>query len=285
MRPCVICNEPLPLTFLSHRKTCSSQCAREHMRRKWRHKRARRRARLLASRHKKFCQTCNADISWRRLSALYCSRKCVISAQHAQEREIARTRIWLCRKCGQPVLPRRFVCDECLSPRKKGGHRKGYSYINEAKTFEERIARIERRKQSTKEHNKLVRAANQVYRELQGKTKNPSLPPLPPPTCVVCGIALIGFRKRILCGSRLCQEDRERERWICRYWGMPVRMTPRMIAAAEITNGKFRDRKPDRRRRKRIERIGRTRERSQHEYTVYLAMRELNLLPTKENTP
>jgi hypothetical protein len=190
------------------------------------------------------------------------------------------------------------------------------SYIPSAKTFEERLARIARTKQSVKKANALVRAANQMYSELLGTRKEkPSLgerfaaldaetrivqllradvrgihiarirvPALPLPTCVVCGIALRDTRKRILCGSQKCKERRERERSS----GMPLSQTPRMIAAADFrcaetkNFGRFRDPKPPKKRakRKRSRLL-----RSQREFAVYLAMRELNLLPTKENTP
>jgi hypothetical protein len=111
------------------------------------------------------------------------------------------------------------------------------------------------------------------------------VPALPLPTCVVCGIALKDHRKRILCGSQKCKEKRERERSQCTYFGARLSQTPRMVAAADFrcaetkNFGRFRDPKPQapRNRAKRSRR-----QRSEREYAIYVAMREMNLLPTKE---
>jgi hypothetical protein len=175
------------------------------------------------------------------------------------------------------------------------------------------LARIARTKQAVKKANALVKAANQMYRELVGepkkqKEKQPRLarvlradargihiarvrvPALPLPTCVVCGIALTGKRKRILCDSQFCTEERQRERSRCQYVGGRLSETPRMIAAADFrckktkNFGRFRDPKTQAPR-KRIRPPRSQTQRSQREYAIYVAMREMNLLPTKENTP
>jgi hypothetical protein len=275
--PCVICNAPIIGRW---RKTCSSECSRRLRRRKESRRRKRdilirpekyklrnklRYARKLKD---KFCRTCGTNIAGTHKSR-YCSECCP---------KYQPKLLWCCRRCGQPVPIRRLVCDRCLSPRKTGWP----SYRKKARTLEERIALIERQKQSNKKHNRLVHAAYSIYCELQDKPKPLKKSPLPAPTCVVCGITLTNFRKRILCGSQLCQADRERERWVCYYSGYPLRATPRMIAAkaAGIKIGQFRDPKPDKRQRQRSPRTDRSR--SRREYAVYLAMRKMNLLP-KEN--
>jgi hypothetical protein len=226
------------------------------------------------------CRTCGANISWRRGNAQYCSTECQNTAKlarDARQREVNRTRLRLCRKCGDTIpFPRRFVCDRCLRPRESGWRK----WIRNPPTIDEKMRRKARTRLAVKKHRAKVLAAYAVYRELQGATKAQPKPSLPPPTCVVCGIMLTGFRKRILCGHPSCKQARERERWLSYYAGVPYSATPRMIAAAgQKGNGKFRDIKKDRRRRRLRSRT----ERSRREYAAYLAMKELNLIPTQED--
>ena len=200
-------------------------------------------------------------------------------------------RVWPCRKCSQPILPPRFLCDTCKQPR-KSWHRKGYSYVGSAKTLDDRIERQERINQHAKKQKRMVRAANAVYRELQGKPEKPSRPTLPPPTCVICGIVLTGFRKRILCGSKSCEAARIEERWRCQYYGKPLSATPRMVAAVDqypiltrtkkgSTLGRFRNPKP---RKSRRLPASYTRARDANKQSVYHAMREMNLLPEENES-
>jgi hypothetical protein len=117
---------------------------------------------------KRTCRTCNADISQYRENAKYCSRRCWTSS-HTRYR-IKRDPI--CRKCGQPVYGRRLVCDGCLIPKKSTWQ----SYIKNAKTLDEKMRRLERKKQAIYKHKHMVRAANAVYRELNGKPAKPVSP-------------------------------------------------------------------------------------------------------------
>jgi hypothetical protein len=116
-------------------------------------------------------------------------------------------------------------------------------------------------RQASKKHRNLVRAAYAVFRELQGEYGKP-LPTLqlPPPTCIICGITLTGLRTR-MCGSRSCNAARERER-------------RELIATGQYTF-------PGRWHRSSEKRRQNPKNRSQREYAAYLAMRELNLLPTE----
>lgn len=321
MSLCVICNGPINVDEDRRRKTCSMKCSLERTRRmRRRHEKERKKrdrllraekyrlrnklkyARVRAARGERSCRVCGTDISWRFGNARYCKQ-----CSGRKQKQIART----CRTCGDVILAPRRVCDGCLKPRISGWA----SYIPSAKTYEQRLARIARTKQAIKKFNALVRAANQMYCELVGETKErkekrkekqPRLvrvpradargvhiarirvPAMPLPTCVVCGTALRDSRKRILCSSQRCKEKRERERSQCTYFGARLSQTPRMSAAADFrcaktkNFGRFRDPKPPKERAKR--KISRS-ERTQREYAVYQAMRELNLLPTKENTP
>jgi predicted nucleic acid-binding Zn ribbon protein len=327
MRLCVICSGLISVNEDRRRKTCSTRCglenARQNRRRKEKEHKKRDRlsrpekyklrarlkyARVRAERGERSCRVCGTDISWRFGNARYCGEQCsnTWTTMRARERKPRRT----CRQCGETIPSRRFLCDGCVIIEKK---KHSSSYVKSAKTFEERLARIARTKQAVKKHNALVRAANQMYCELRGKTKKtkkqkqPRLVrvlradargihiarirvlAMPLPTCVVCGTALRDYsRKRILCSSQRCKEKRERERSQCTYFGARLSQTPRMIAAADFrcaktkNFGRFRDPKPPKKRAKRKRSRS---ERTQREYAVYLAMRGLNLLPTKENTP
>jgi predicted nucleic acid-binding Zn ribbon protein len=162
-----------------------------------------------------FCETCNADISWRGPNARYCSRKC--------------------------------------SPNYRQHVQKG-----------------------AKKHNRLVRAAYAAFRELTGeygklypKATSPEL--LPGrlfdwrTSCVICGTVLTGQHIR-MCGSQWCRNMRERKR-------------RELIAAGKYTfPGK--NRKPNNNRKSFNEKH---RIQRQRQYAAYVAMRELNLLPTMEN--
>jgi hypothetical protein len=280
---CVICNASFVNLTRVMRKTCSSECSRKNKNRRKEARRKQKRARLREM-FERFCQTCNVDISYRRENARYCSRKCSESGLSRIKRDRS------CRKCGQPVSLRRFVCDGCLIP-KKYVYKKGYSYINRAKTSEERLNRITRTRQNTKRANLKAKiriaAANEIYSELFGKPApaNPPSQPLPPPTCVVCGILITGWRQRILCGSRSCAAARIKETSRSHYYGKPLSASPRMIATAELKGtSKYRNRNWRNKKRNRNNDGERRNARHQRRYAVYVAMREMKLLP-KENNP
>lgn len=287
---CVICNAPFVNLTRVMRKTCSSECARKNRRRK--EKARAKRHRLLNLEKYRF----RAELSYKRRRASqekmqschvcgtvlplwkhkYCSAACSSSARKEKAKTKAER---TCRKCGTGIPRYRQLCEPCrLKPKPKR------NWIRDAKTVEESIRRIAIQKAAKHKRNRLIRAANAIYCELQGKSRKPPLPPLPPlppPTCVVCGMALTGRRKRILCGSRSCAVARQKEASRCHYLGKPLSATPRMIATANRKgDGKFRDKK----RKKRQSPRGSVKERYQRKYAIYVAMREMNLLP-QENGP
>lgn len=307
---CVICNAQIIAD--RRRKTCSLECSHELARRYRRRREARKRKldrilrpekyrlkdRLRNARKRiiprgKICQVCGTELP--RYKSRYCSAQCNPRSQP----KFPRT----CRKCNQSIPARRFLCDGCLSASKQAYRQKynekrrseGYSYAKSGQTLEERIRRATRARQIAKKHNRMIKAAYSVWCELQGKSTKPpsSLPLLPPPTCVICGITLTKYRVRILCGSQSCKEARQKEISSCYYYGEQPSATARMIAAADLNLGKFRDRTLNnvQRERKRERELKRNRlqkrgkERWQRYYAAYQAMRELNLLPTKGDEP
>ena len=217
MRACVICNSPIIGLYcepIEWRKTCSSECAHKNRRlqEKRRHKQRRllnpekyrlkaklkRRlkvARRRAALGKRVCRVCGADISYRRTNVKYCGMEC----RAARARELKPKIERVCRKCGEPILSPRWVHDQCLSPRK--------NYIKDAKTLDERLRRKKIVRRSLRKHKRLVRAAYQVFRELEGTYGKPQKPP--PSTCIVCGITLTGWRRK-MCGSKSCHAAREK---------------------------------------------------------------------------
>lgn len=283
LRSCVDCGRDIG-DCRSNQIYCSSNCRkRAKYRRRYQRNPLKHIFRQKLSRASKrpnrFCRACGADVSWRR-RALYCDSACRLRYYKPIHGRC-------CRKCGKSIPSSRFVCDPCLiPPKRKSGWR---SYDKNPPSFEEGLRRMTRRRQAIKRHKEMVKAAYAVYRELQGRIEKPAKAPLPPPTCVVCGTTLTGFRKRILCGAPLCKLARERERSRCYYVGTPYSVTPRMIATAELRgDGKFRDIKRAQRRDKNALRLQwrqSSAAQSRREYDAYHAMKELNLIPTKENAP
>lgn len=287
---CVICNIPFDnLIFDRRRVTCSSECSHENARRKRRRKENRRNKRKaylqsLARKRGKRCRTCNIDISRRRGNARYCSKKCFELGYQAPPRP---PQARFCQRCSEPVPKYRRLCDGCRKPRESG-----WSPVKAELAelpFDKRMEVKERQAQSRQKMKKRIRAANELYRELMGlapkNEKSVQQSPPPPPLCVVCGIFITGWRKRVLC-SKACAEARARERSSCRYYDDPLPVTPRMIATREWTAdrgaGKFRSH----RRRQYTpwtepwteqRRMG-ARANSRHRNAVYAAMRELNLI-------
>lgn len=188
-------------------------------------------------------------------------------------------RIHFCRECGETIpIPGRLVHDEC---RKQAERNNNYNYIANAKTLDERLARIDKQKRNYNKRNAIISAANQIYRELQGETKKSKPKLLPPATCVVCGIIILtNNQRRVLCGSRSCKEDRKIENSNSRYLGTPVRATPRMIAIADRKDQ--RQKAPVQKLQRQVRKTEESRERMRRVNAIYLAMREMNLLPTAE---
>jgi hypothetical protein len=322
-RNCLECSRLIDEFRHDSAKYCCEACRQRARYRRRDKKRALRKTLESARKRKdKRCRRCNANISQRRGSAIYCSNNCREIAYLARQREITRTRTRLCRKCRHPISRPRIVCDQCLSLSKKASGWK--AYLNGTNvSLEQQIQRQAAKRRAKKKHITTIRAAYIAFRELCGEYGQPLSKP-EGLSCIVCGIELTGWRTR-MCGSQSCRAARARierrkqylrqggggtreERVVFRpsfpgkWWRLPDIGTyqqrkpqPRNSVPPCIVDGPgdwkstkaiFRPAFPGKWWRNTSQRkLYRSRgqtDRSRYEYAVYRAMRELNLVPAME---